>query len=437
MSIRADQSTGAQAVTDAQPSIISPTTHKLHSDVDVHSDDITDAHRALAFRKYDTRIAEIAPERRYMPLSEDKEPAIVDTCPLDSQQAQEMLHTPSEAVKAIKNGHVGFCLYAGKETHGTENLVHVDYDDPEQFPLETIPIETLTVRSGSGGYHKAFRNDGTVAGAHGKGEYEGFGEVRAHNEQCVAPGAIHETGNVYHVCFDREIATLSNDDLPDDLTPNGGSSTTSDNISSAGNSSFTVDSTTALVNGEIETHIHQTQPDEDINEFKNRHGISLRDIRGIDWKLNERLTNEYETETIDTNNKSRIDATVVNQLRYHWFSYQQIATIWQQRFWREPKLKRVDYIGRTLSTNEPVEYGDYDSDLRNDSVRHYCPLLPDPTTVEVDGDCTSVPLDEARNKRDSVFDHAISTATPHSSMEHATLGRHTERFMQHVRTMPQ
>lgn len=400
MSITGAPTDASDAITDAQPSIISPTTHKLHSDVDVHSDAITDAQRALAFRQYDTRIAEIAPDRRYMPLSEDKEPAITGECSLDSQQAYEMLHTPAEAVKAIKNGHNGFCLYAGKETHGTENVVHVDHDDVDAFSIHTIPKDTLTVRTGSGGYHEVFMNDGSVANAKSS-----VGEVRAYNWFCVCPGAIHETGNIYHLCNDHAIATLSNDDLPDDLTPNSSSNNGSSSAGTGGSS------------GDWPVDVVLTDRDDiESAEYTNATGSTLTECRSEDSRLDDLLNESFPSWNTDKNgdvirDNSQVEGKLVNRLYNHWFTYQDIADILRyhrydlrvDKLW---KLDYADYINRTLSNCTTSVYHNKDTP----QVAH----IPSPATVKdaVDCDESSIALAEAREKRTEVVKDAIESGQP-------------------------
>lgn len=120
-----------------------------------------------------------------MPLgSEGKEPAIKGRCKLDSQEAESMLHTGGEAVEAIRNGHAGFALYAGRQEHRTQDLVFADHDDLSAFPMDTLP-ETLTTLSGSGeGFHEFYINEGDVKNALPEG-----GEIRASNWYVITAGS--------------------------------------------------------------------------------------------------------------------------------------------------------------------------------------------------------------------------------------------------------
>lgn len=96
-------------------------------------------------------------------------------------------------------------------------MVFADHDDLSKFPLRTLP-ETLTVCSGSGeGYHETFFNSGDVGNAIGKDDYEGAGEIRAHNWLVVTPGSIHPSGGIYHTTDFNTIETLHNEDIPQGL----------------------------------------------------------------------------------------------------------------------------------------------------------------------------------------------------------------------------
>lgn len=154
-----------------------------------------------------------------MPLGEEgKGPIIEGRCRLESDEAKSLLVDSEDAIQFIKqDGARGFCLYAGKPEHGTTDLVFTDHDELDQFPADA---NTLTVVSGSGaGNHQTFGNAGDVRNAKGKGELDGAGEVRAHNQYVVLPGSIHPTGGVYHVESNPGIEELKPADLPDELLP--------------------------------------------------------------------------------------------------------------------------------------------------------------------------------------------------------------------------
>lgn len=179
----------------------------------------SDQQRAKLLREFVTALAEAGwPDVRMMPLdSEGKAPIIQGRCSLDSDEAQSLLANPEEAVKLIREGAKGFCLYAGKSKHGTEGLVFTDHDDPDRFPADA---NTLTTVSGSGtGYHQTFKNTGDIQNAKGKGKFEKAGEVRAYNQYIVLPGSIHPTGGIYHVDSNLGIGELEPTDLPKELLP--------------------------------------------------------------------------------------------------------------------------------------------------------------------------------------------------------------------------
>lgn len=174
-----------------------------------------DQKRAKLLAEYLNALEAICPNPRLIPLGEaGKAPAIKGTCPLDSRQAQEMLHRPEEAVKAVKQGTNGFVLYAGRSDHGTADLVFANHDDLRAFPLNTLS-NTLTVVSGSGeGYHETFVNAGDVQNAQSDS-----GEIRASNWYVVLPGSIHPTGGVYHLEDERPIVELEADEISERLCP--------------------------------------------------------------------------------------------------------------------------------------------------------------------------------------------------------------------------
>lgn len=375
---------------------------------------VTDTQRAELFREFCRAIEPVAPDPLFVPAIDDGDGKIPITYTTDGLGStgddglQQYLHTTDETARALaEREYDGFLIYAGRPEHGTENLCFRDSDDLNALPLDATP-ETLTVMSGSGGYHQTYLNDGSVGNAQ-----PDCGEMKATNWPVIVPGSIHDTGGIYHIASDTDIATIGHDDLPDVLQ---GSSTASDTNTGARvdttDGKCTIDDSTALINGEIEVNVHQSRPDTHINDYRNQLGVSLGDIRQQDWKLNERLHND-DPETLDyysdgSPDRSKIDAHICNQLRYHWFSYQQIVDILQQTRWR-PALKRPNYIGPTLSGNEPHEYGDYESTRCHDSPRRYLPLLPDPDTVTVETTVEAPTLDEARSQRDDVFDFAIDT----------------------------
>lgn len=289
----------------------------------LQTDDVTDALRAALLHEYLEAIQEVCPNPLLMPLGENgKQPAIVGRCSLDSNEARNLLHTPRDAIEAVANGHKGFALYAGREEHGTANVVLVDHDDLERFALDTLP-STLTVLSGSGrGFHETFLNDGTVQNAVGKDDYADSGEIRAQNLYCVLPGAIHPSDGVYHVAHKRSVSTLSASDIPKGLRPSEGFRPSAEGVEDG---YADVDDETEHINAE---------------------GLSLAEVRKLDGTLDALLSERYP-EHIDTKDDSAIDAKLVSKLRYHHFNLWQIASVWKQ-YRSRPKLSRDDYVQRTI-----------------------------------------------------------------------------------------
>lgn len=181
----------------------------------------TNTQRANQLKTFiDTYHNEFGKFPKLMPLSPDgKKPIIEGKCSLNSDQAYNHLITVDEALYRIQHGARGFCIYAGKPSHNTENVVFIDHDDTDKFPAPTT-TPTLQVLSGSGrGPHETYRNNGTVQNAVGKGRLAGAGEIRAKNQYVVTPGSIHPNGGIYHIQHNRLIATLTSNDLPQELLP--------------------------------------------------------------------------------------------------------------------------------------------------------------------------------------------------------------------------
>lgn len=310
--------------------------------------DVTDFERARLLAEYLDAISEVCPDPRLMPLGSDGKfgAFVTNGVGLDSSESRRMLHSPQEAIEAVEGGHRGFCLYAGKEDHNTENIVLVDHDDMTAFPKDTLP-ETLTVCSGSGrGIHETFLNDGTVENANGKDEYDGGGEIRADNEMCVLPGSIHESGGIYHVVDDVSVATLSNTDIPKGLRPSQPSSDTTD---------VDVDPRVNWDRGET-----------------NAKGYTLDECRAKDDTLDQLLSTDVR-EDLDskTHDDSEIDGDLVAKLRYHHFSHQQITSIWKTHRPRA-KLSRTDYVRRTLQNRATHN----DRWTYYNDVTDYVPFIP-------------------------------------------------------------
>lgn len=345
-------------------------------------DDVTDDKRAEMLREYLDAISDVCPDPRLMPLDDEgKQPAIAGECRLQSKQAQSMLHTPNEAVEALRDGARGFALYAGIEDHGTDDLVLVDHDDMDAFPLDTLP-ETLTVMSGSGrGYHETFENAGNVRNALGKGEMDGAGEIRVASWYCVLPGSIHPSGGVYHVTNNQPVTELRTDDLPEELHP----------------------ATEPHDDGESVEIKRDTEPKD--SRYENSRGKSLDEVRAFDPELDALLSEDYPA-CAGTRNDSRIDAKLVWRLRYHHFEPAQIANIWLQYRWRE-KLKRDDYIQTTIRNcachDARARYNRSQADI--DATLPSVPSFEDrPTNDEDTADLT---LKRARQRCQSRIEHAI------------------------------
>ncbi len=79
-----------------------------HSLAESHSNSVnvwntSDEERAELLTEYLDALERVCPDLRLIPLDKvGKAPAIARTCPLDSRQAREMLHTPAEAITAIE-----------------------------------------------------------------------------------------------------------------------------------------------------------------------------------------------------------------------------------------------------------------------------------------------------------------------------------------------
>jgi len=100
---------------------------------------------------------------------------------------------------------------------GAGNLIIIDCDKSElaDHILNTLP-ETMTVRSGSGGTHfyyycaieKKIILNSTLGG-----EKVHWGEVQARGAQCVGPGSIHPSKNIYEIIIDKPIQKIGSEEL--------------------------------------------------------------------------------------------------------------------------------------------------------------------------------------------------------------------------------
>lgn len=352
----------------------------------IQADEVSNEIRAALLWEYLRSIQNVCPNPRLIPLKEEsKEPKIVGQCKLDSDEATEMLHTPSEAVSAVRNGHPGFALYAGKERHNTENVVLIDHDDMEVFGLDTLP-ETLTIRSGSGGFHELFVSPDNDDIESSSGEW---GEVRSHNWHCCVPGSIHGSGGVYHVSGLREPSILTESEVPERLEPSSG------NRNGGGDErDFSPDDFT---------------PSAAINEYENELDITLGKCRQHDPKLDAYFNDPYP-EHLDTRDDSQIEAKLVWRLRYNYFSYDRIYDILPHRPRGRKEWKSHDesYIRRTVTESPTPEWRFTSADYvtGNDSPQ-YLALLPDVSSLNNDTheatDDSTPSLKDVRDRRDEIL----------------------------------
>ena len=196
--------------------------------------DVSDAERARMLLEYlDAFREEFGTIPRLMPLdAETKAPWITDRASLDdalpsgeelpSEATETAMVDGFEAARRIaQEGAVGFACYAGRQEFGTYHTAFADHDDADAFPAPTGDADpTLEVLSGSGrGTHETFRNDPDDRVRNARLPDEA-GEIRAKNWYVVTPGSVHPSGGVYHVVKGREIATLADADLTDDMRSN-------------------------------------------------------------------------------------------------------------------------------------------------------------------------------------------------------------------------
>ncbi|WP_162354499.1 bifunctional DNA primase/polymerase [Natrialba swarupiae] len=291
---------------------------------------------------------------RLMPLDQEgKLPAIASRgIKLDSPPGRALLHTPEEAVRALSTGgERGFCLYAGREEHGTEGLLFVDIDDPERLPPEDLP-ETLTVTSGSArGYHLTYRNDGEVANSKATGDLHGAGEVRASNWYVVLPGSVHPSGGVYHLTKDTPIAPLSEEDLPKELLPGSNS-----------------EGSTVKGGQQVEPLQVAGLPD-DPAETTNDVGMTLKEVRERSEKL-DRLLSDLLPRDYDYHSVSEADMATARLLllwRFDEATTGALLQAYRDREGRvegsESKMRRKDYVATTVRKTALLDVEAFDRDL--------------------------------------------------------------------------
>lgn len=267
-----------------------------------------------------------------MPVTNDgKAPAIQDQFGLDDPRAKELLHSPDEAVEAIRSGSHGFVLYAGRAEHGTEELVFTDHDDLDLWPPSETP-NTLLVRSGSGtGYHQTYRNSGSVDNARGKGELAGAGEIRAKNWYVVVPGSIHPSGGIYHQVQNPGIETIREEHIPLELRPSDGSHTASPHGDPE-----------PLESDDIEDLPEGFDPNAVTNEWR----TTLQEVRIVSDKL-DRLLSVYNPGN-SYPSTSEADMATVSMLLVWGFSEVDIADIIRACRPRKKLQNRDDYLRDTI-----------------------------------------------------------------------------------------
>ncbi|MUW14232.1 hypothetical protein GJ633_05840 [Halorubrum sp. CBA1125] len=277
-----------------------------------------------------------------MPVNREKEPDISSKgVGLDSAQSYNLLHTPKEAIAAIKDGAVGFCLYADKPGHNTEGLIFADRDEPNQWPDLG---KTLRVISGSGtGDHLTFINAGNIGCAKAKGDLKGIGSVRGTNWFVDAPGSVHPTGGIYHMVENPDIAELSNDDLPRELRPGSRANSTSS------------------AKAEPIEPLGSLPDDFNPAEVTNDVGITLKEVRRLSERLNYLLSciNPSGYDSL-----SEADQAAVRSLLIWRFDETDIANILRSCRDRRGrvgedahpyKMERDDYVRRTIQ-NTAIPY---------------------------------------------------------------------------------
>lgn len=334
--------------------------------------DVTDAERAKMLRDYLAAIEEVCLNPKLMPLDDEgKAPIIQGKCRLDSEQARSYLVDAPEAVRQIEDGARGFAIYAGNPEHGTEDLVLVDHDDMESFPLDTLP-STLEVMSGSGrGYHESFANGDGIENAKGKNGMDG--EVRAKNWYCVVPGSIHPTGGVYHITEERAIRSLYKDDLPGDLKPSTGAAGGSD----------------------VDTESLDSPEELENAEFTNDRDESLKSIRERDDKLDDLLTDLDPVGYGYGGDTSVADAAAASKLHFWRFKERDIIDIIRKHRNRPKVADRPGYVADTVAKYASGEqYGDDENNDAEQAAKVIDSIL---SKYEVD-DSEETPSDDEKGR---------------------------------------
>lgn len=331
-----------------------PRLSKRQCDHDAHQNpecvcDYTDSDRAELLRDYLQVLAQHGWDSpRLIPVgSEGKAPYIAERrIGLTQPKIHVLLYSPQEAIVAVRNGAIGFCLYADRPDHNTEGLVFLDRDEPGQWPDLG---DTVRVVSGSGtGDHLTFATDGEIENAKGKGELSGIGSVRGPNWFIVLPGSVHPTGGIYHMDSNPGIAELSPDQLPRELQKGAlPQSELPDGVVSGATSNLNPNAS--------------LPPGFSANDVTNDIGIPLEDVRQVSTWLNYLLT---FIEPTGYDSLSEADQATVRYLLIWRFEPTDIARILRDcrdrrgRVDREDyphKLWRDGYVERTI-TNTGIPY---------------------------------------------------------------------------------
>lgn len=131
---------------------------------------------------------------------------------------------PSLAIEGWVRGGGNYGILAGFPNENGEELIIFDADLIERLRdlgvLQRLPL-TFTVRTGGGGEHRYY----WIVGLDGKivlfdptlkdddGDYVHLGEIQHRGSYAIGPGSIHRSGKRYEVIDDREIATITVDQL--------------------------------------------------------------------------------------------------------------------------------------------------------------------------------------------------------------------------------
>jgi hypothetical protein len=103
-----------------------------------------------------------------------------------------------------ENGNIGFVL------EGSSDLVVIDSDSDELTSYIDLKFPpTLTIETGSGGYHYYFRIEGWKTNHSFTKSGSEVGSIRANNWQVLVPPSIHPNGNPYTVFRKNLIKEIS------------------------------------------------------------------------------------------------------------------------------------------------------------------------------------------------------------------------------------